>query len=87
MLGTFKSSGFFSKTATGSKTDFTGLLYKIKPDGIKPTAFGKNQDLPADLTKLKDMQTKVADISGNWLHELIIGGQLFWNADAHQVTR
>lgn len=26
-LGTFKSSGFFSKTSTGSKSDYTGVLY------------------------------------------------------------
>ena len=30
-LGTFKSSGFFSKTHTGSRSDFTGIIYKVKP--------------------------------------------------------
>jgi len=34
---------------------------------MKPTAFGKSQDLPSDLSKLKDVKAKVADISGNWL--------------------
>ena len=86
-LSTFKSSGFFSKTKTGSKTDFTGQIYTIKPDKMAQTKFGKGQDLPEDLSKLKDVKTKICDISGNWLHQLVIGGQLFWNVDTHRVTR
>ena len=74
VLGTFQSKGFFSKTTSGSKTDFQGTLYQIKPKFLNPTAFGKDQDLPSDLNKLKDVQTKLADISGNWLHNLSIGG-------------
>ena len=27
VLGTFEKSGFFSKTKTGSRTDFTGVMY------------------------------------------------------------
>lgn len=87
ILGTFKSSGFFSKTSTGSKTDFTGLIYKVKPAALKPTLFGKTQSLPEDISKLKDVKQKVCELSGNWLHQLIIGGQPVWNVDSHQVTR
>lgn len=53
---------------TGSKSDFTGVIYKIKSKNLVPTRFGKDQDLPSELAKLKDVQTKLADISGNWLH-------------------
>jgi len=87
ILGTFKSSGFFSKTSTGSRTDFTGIIYKVKPAALKPTQFGKTQSLPEDISKLKDVQRKVCELSGNWLHQLIIGGQPVWNVDSHQVTR
>ena len=86
-LGTFKSSGFFSKTQSGSKTDFTGVIYKIKPNGLQPTKFGKSQSLPEDINKLKDVKQKVCDLSGNWLYQLIIDGQQIWNVDTHQVTR
>lgn len=27
VLGTFKSTGFFSKSTSGSKTDFSGMIY------------------------------------------------------------
>jgi len=54
-LGTFKSSGFFSKAQSGSKTDFTGIIYKVKPAGLKPTQFGKSQSLPEDISKMKDV--------------------------------
>jgi hypothetical protein len=74
VLGTFKSSGFFSKTQSGSKTDFTGIVYRIKSTGLTPTKFGKDQKLPDDLSKLKDVQTKICDLEGNWLHRLMIGG-------------
>ncbi len=87
MLGTFKSSGFFSKTQSGSKTDFTGIIYHIKQADLVQTKFSKDQKLPEDLTKLKDVKSKICDIEGNWLSRLNIGGQLYWNVDTHQVTR
>lgn len=67
MLGTFKKSGFFSTTTTGSKSAFEGLIYEIKKGGLEPTRYGKDQKLPEELSKLKDVGKKVADISGNWL--------------------
>jgi len=59
----------------------------VKPNALQPTKFGKSQNLPEDLTKLKDVQQKVCELSGNWLHQLVIGGQQVWNVDTHQVTR
>ena len=83
VLGTFKSSGFFSKSTSGSKSDYTGVIYQAKPQNLTPTAFGKSQDLPSDLKKLNDIKTKICDISGNYLHQMLIGNQLYWNVDAH----
>lgn len=87
VLGTFKSSGFFSKTQSGSRSDYTGTIYKIKPAGLKMTRFGKDQKLPEDLKKLPDMQKAVCQLEGNWLHQLTVGGQQLWHVDTHRVTR
>lgn len=87
VLGTFKSSGFFSKTTSGSRSDFQGILYQVKPANLGPTKFGKDQNLPSELGKLKDVKTKVAEISGNWLTQVVIGGQVYWEVDSHRVTR
>ena len=37
ILGTFEKGGFFSSKTTGSKTDFTGVIYSINPKKNKPT--------------------------------------------------
>ena len=58
----------------------------MKPNS-KPTKFGKSQDLPSDLGKLKDVERKICDIEGNWLETLAIGGQVCWDVAQHQVTR
>lgn len=86
-LGTFKSSGFFSKTQSGNKSELAGVIYKVKPAALQPTKFGKSQSLPEDISKLKDVKQKICDVSGNWLTQLTIGGQQYWNVDTHQVTR
>ena len=86
-LGTFTQSGFFSKTSTGSRSDYEGVIYRIKQSNLAPTKFGKGQDLPSDLAKLKDMEKKICDIKGNWLERLEIGRQEWWNVDTHNVTR
>lgn len=52
-----------------------------------PTQFSKDQKLPEELAKLKDVERKICDLEGNWLQRLTIGGQTYWNVDAHQVTR
>ena len=54
VLNTFKSGGFFSgKNKSGSRTSFSGIIYKIKDAAAKATIFGKDQKLPSDLDKLK----------------------------------
>ena len=59
----------------------------MKPAGVKATVFGKEQKLPDDLKKLSDVKKVVCEIQGNWLQQLSIGAQQFWNVDTHQVTR
>lgn len=34
ILGTFEKGGFFSKKSTGNKTDFTGVVYYMKPNKV-----------------------------------------------------
>ena len=88
ILGTFEKGGFFSsKKAAGSKTDLTGVIYKMKPDKAKDTPFGKNQSLPTDLNKLSDLKTKLADFSGNYLQILTINGTTYWDFDTQEITR
>ena len=41
-LGTFKSSGFFSKKTSGNRSEFEGVLYQVKPDKMALTKFGKD---------------------------------------------
>ena len=80
VLGTYKAGGFFSGKASGSKTDFEGVLYKMKKNR-KPTVFGKQQKLPERLDKIDDMDKKISGISGNWLSHLHFGDQKVWLID------
>jgi hypothetical protein len=54
VLSTFKESGFWSKTQTGSRSGIEGLIYRCNPADNKLIKFGKNQDLPQDLKSVKD---------------------------------
>ena len=54
-LGTFKETGFWTKTQSGSKTGIEGIIYKVKASDNELIKFGKNQDLPTDINKLKDI--------------------------------
>lgn len=42
VLSTYKESGFWSKTVTGSKSCFEGIIYKCQPKDNKLIKFGKN---------------------------------------------
>lgn len=61
VLGTYKAGGFFSGKASGSKTDFEGVLYRMKKNK-KPTLFGKQQKLPEKIDKIDDMDKKISNI-------------------------
>ena len=42
MVSTYKESGIFSKTITGSKSGLEGIIYKVKSTDNTPIKFGKN---------------------------------------------
>jgi hypothetical protein len=46
-LSTFKESGFWSKTQSGSKSGIEGIIYRCRNQ--KLLKFGKNQDLPQEI--------------------------------------
>ena len=82
MLGTFKSSGFFSKKETGSKTAIEGLIYSVKPDkkgNYEATQFGTKQKLPEEIKNIKDMDEKICHISGSWLKLVCFDDKEYWN--------
>lgn len=70
MVNTFNESGFWNKSITGSKSGLEGVLYKCKAEHNTPIKFGKNQELPTELKKIKDIETKICDISGSWMSQL-----------------
>jgi hypothetical protein len=74
-LGTFKETGFWTKTQSGSKTGIEGIIYKVKVSDNALIKFGKNQDLPTDINKLKDISSKISDISGGWLEKIVFGAK------------
>lgn len=87
VLGTFKESGFWSKTQTGSKSGIEGLIYKCKARDNKVIKFGRNQDLPYELKSVKDIDQKVCDISGSWLDKIVFGPNPYWNIDKQIPVR
>ena len=42
-------------------------MYYVKPEKNTPVKFGRGQDLPESLSKLKDVDKKICDITGGWL--------------------
>ena len=62
IMNTYKSGGFFGN-ASGSRSSFAGIIYRLKDAACKPTHFGRDQSLPKDLEKLKkEIQEKICDI-------------------------
>lgn len=86
-LNTYKEKGMFSKTVSGNKTGIEGVIYKIKAENNKPIKYGKKQELPEEMKKLKDIEQKLADITGGFLHEISFNGQQFWNIDTDTMFR
>jgi hypothetical protein len=41
-LGTFKETGFWTKTQSGSKTGIEGIIYKVRASDNELIKFGKN---------------------------------------------
>lgn len=87
LMNTYKEKGMFNKSVTGSKTGFEGVIYKVIAEKNTPIKFGKKQELPDDLKKLKDMEKKLCDISGGFLDEISFSGKQFWNINNDKPLR
>lgn len=66
VFSTYKKSGFFKKTETGKKDEYTGIIYQCEPiRDAKESAkllFSKNAIEISDLSKIKDMVKPICDI-------------------------
>ena len=49
------------------------MIYKVKAQDNALIKFGKNQDLPSDISKLKDISSKICDVSGGWIEKIVFG--------------
>ena len=71
IFSTYKKSGFWKKTESGSKDEYTGMIYKCQP--VTNTAlsaknlYSKSAADVKDLKDLKDVVKPICDIKGSWL--------------------
>ena len=91
IMSTYTKSGFWKKTESGKKDEFTGILYQCHPtSNVKYTSkflFSKNAEEVKDLKALKDVVKKIGDISGSWLKELKIDGKKYWDINEDVPSR
>jgi hypothetical protein len=85
IFSTYKVSGFFSKTETGKKDEYTGLIYECEPISDPQESarqlYSKNAIEITDLTRIKDMVKPICELEGSWLRNLIIDGKKYWDID------
>ena len=85
IFSTYKKTGFWRKTESGRKDQFTGLIYQSEPiknpDATTKLLYGKNATEITDLKQLKDVVKKISEIEGSWLHNLYIDGKKYWDID------
>lgn len=85
IFSTYKKSGFWKKTETGKRDEYVGLIYQCEPiknpDASARLLYSKNAPEITDLKSLKDIVKPICDISGSWLHHLIIDGKKYWDID------
>lgn len=59
MFSTYKKTGFWRKTESGKKDEFTGIIYQcepiLNPDKTAKILYGKNATDITDLKQLKDI--------------------------------
>jgi hypothetical protein len=67
----------------GDADTFIGLIYKS--DGNRGNITKSNN--ARMITELKDVQTKLGEISGSWLNSLSIDNKLYWNIDDYLPER
>ena len=87
IFGTFKESGFWEKTITGSKANITGLIYRLSDKNNIAPVFGKSQKLPTDLKDLKDIEKSLCEIGGGYLSEITFDKRSYWNINTTVPAR
>lgn len=82
-FSTYKKSGFWKKSETGKKDEFTGIIYKSKRMADKKlnNIYKESPDEIKDIKSIKDMEEQICEIQGSWLRNLIIDNQKFWDID------
>ena len=88
-IDTFKETGWMTKTRSGSKTGFEGLIYKCtapKHKEMVPTEFGIKQKLPDSEKHIKDIDKSLVKITGNWLQLIKFNDVEYWNVDVDQYS-
>jgi hypothetical protein len=91
IFSTYKKSGIFKKTESGSKDHFKGMIYKCAPikniELASKNLYGKNYVDVKSLKDLKDVEKEICEISGSWLKNLVIDGKVYWDIDENIPDR
>lgn len=91
IFSTYKESGFWTKTKSGKKDEFFGLIYEAQPI-LNPQAsikalYSKHAEDITDLKYIKDMVNPICEIKGSWLNSLEIDGVKYWDIDEDVPVR
>jgi hypothetical protein len=91
ILSTYKKTGFFKKSESGRRDEFTGVIYHCKPiDDPEKSAkklYGKHAIEISDISKIKDMVKPIGDIQGSFLRTMTICGKKYWDIDSDTPER
>lgn len=91
IFSTYKKTGFWRKTESGKKDDFTGMIYKCEPfknpEATTKLIYGKNATEITELKQCKDLIKKICDIEGSWLKSLVIDGKKYWDIEQNEPMR
>ena len=91
IFSTYKKTGFWRKTESGRKDEFSGIIYQCEPI-LNPSAttkllYGKNATDITDLKQVKDIVKPICEITGSWLQCLKIDGKKYWDIDMDEPLR
>ena len=91
-FNTYKKTGYWHVTESGRKDEVMGVIYRtakpIDPKASYKAHYVKGAKEIKDLSSLnKDMEEKLATVSGSWLHQLYINEELFWDIDNDHPMR
>lgn len=85
IMGTYKSSGFWTVTETGAKDEIEGLIYSTsEPIDAKVNLkkyFKTNPVEIKELSEIKDKSKDIAKISGSVIKNILIDEKEYWNLE------